>query len=492
MVLALSEPARADDCVTGQFNGSLDPSACGQTPASRCANTITQIRNAANELNRKLQSTCDRANKVQSQIAAAASLRQDDQLAKQKQVYSEAKEEYESYYQLLKDKYDSILNTLKQANGPLTTAPPDPTNADVSDPNSAERSSIRSALSSANLSQASFKTANSPHEANDDASLFAARNGAGFLKQIAAQSQYAQSQITSLQSSMGNVASNQDNLEKMKNNPNEKDASTVTGGSKDDGDNNPFDLKTLAELGAAGSGLAGLLGNKDQSSGSSPDTSTGTSTDTGASKDGSEKGPNVSKLGGAKAASAGSQSTSTAAQTALPQAARSPSSNYGMEPSGISKSPNATPTPPSTPASAKATGGGAGGMGGGSTAPTDPEAAAKQAAANAANKEQADDMQGLGGGGLGGGGPPSLGSSSPSAAAAGAADLAGVGPEAAMTDLLHEMKETADAANSIQGNGDVPMSSEDLFPRVRACYVRLMKSGLIQDGLGEKINPEDP
>jgi hypothetical protein len=64
-----------------------------------------------------------------------------------------------------------------------------------------------------------------------------------------------------------------------------------------------------------------------------------------------------------------------------------------------------------------------------------------------------------------------------------------------MNDLLHEMKETAEggAANpDAQGIGsDIAMASEDLFPRVRACYVRIMKAGRVLDGLGEKITEEN-
>ena len=101
-------------------------------------------------------------------------------------------------------------------------------------------------------------------------------------------------------------------------------------------------------------------------------------------------------------------------------------------------------------------------------------------------------MQGMNGGNLGGGGPPSLASAPPSVDKPPGADGGLAGPEAAMGDLLKEMKETVDGGSQAQGNGDILMSDEDLFPRVRACYTRLMKSGRVLDSLNEKINPENP
>ena len=93
----------------------------------------------------------------------------------------------------------------------------------------------------------------------------------------------------------------------------------------------------------------------------------------------------------------------------------------------------------------------------------------------------------MGGGtlaGMGGSpGSPSPGTDSPQSAA-----------EETMKDLLHEMKETAESGSpngGLEGDGNsFPMSEEDLFPRVKACYLRSLKRGKVLNGIGEKISEE--
>ncbi|MGZ6404049.1 MAG: hypothetical protein ACXWTJ_21495, partial [Bdellovibrionota bacterium] len=324
-----------------------------------------------------------------------------------------------------------------------------------------------------------------------DAKLFADINGANYMKKILKEKAAAEAMQAKISAAKDTADTNAAALAPPpSNNPDDKNkndrpaAAPAAGGG--------LDLKSIAGLATAGAGLAEMMKKNDAANTDTASATSPTPPSQGAAGD--KKGPSSSSFGTDKS------TTPSGPQIGQPAPKKDPAVAAGhvpggegfREPSDISKGMGSSLGASGfTPASAKSTGAGAGGGGGGglesSAAP-----ASKHEPAAVANGQ--DDSQGFGGGGLlGGGGPPAIGGLGGPSMPAADAGAPPANPEDSMKDLLHEMKETAEGGldpTKGQQAADIVMDDQDLFPRVRACYVRVLKQGRVLDGLGEKITEE--
>lgn len=500
LLLLWASPAFADNakCDLGQHDIGIDFNprdailVCQTAPPEKCKTTVELLKKASLALQSQLKASCDAQNQITSSIADVAG--QTDAMQQTSNILGGGIASYKAYIALLEKEYNQIAETLSPTNGPLGSSPQKSTLASAT-PGQIERQQIRNALSSADTVK-SFNP-RSAANASDvtgsdnqvDQGLFAGRNGVSYLKKILIEKDKAEKYVADLSEEKGGVDANIAKAAQIKDPTNRPDK---TPPASDGGGG--LDLKSVAGLATAGAGLAGLMQKQDAAA-SSNDTASATSPTPNATNPDAAQGPASSQFGSDKAQSQApviGQATPKK-DPASPGGTRTPSGSAYSPYSDISKAfGGALGSGASSPATSKP-GGGGGSAGTTGNNPLSSDAEAAAAAKGGPNPPAPDDTQGLGGGALGGGGPPSLGGSAPSmpGADAAAAPPPG-GPEDSMKDLLHEMKETAEGTAGLQaGAADILMSDEDLFPRVRAAYVRVQKQGRVLDGLGEKITEEN-
>lgn len=458
----------------------------GATAPDGCQNTVNAVISSSEKLMAQQTAACGHVQALKDDVTKAASLPPKDFYGTQVRLYQGLLGDYNDYQKALVAQYQAILNTMRGAAGPLQAGTPD-----------LERKQIAAALEKVQAVQALHLT----HKGSDisdtpDPNLLASRSGTTYMQTILGQLKDTKDKISTIQQFETNAQTNLNNTGQVPGDPQQQGPAKPPPSSSVTSPDSGLDLKSLAALGTAGAGLAQMMKSQQQSS-INTDTGAATSPTPNSNPEaGAKSGPEKSSLGDTKQAAA----TPPAADKKTPAAApnRAPSGAGFHDGSDISKSPLAPQFPTTASASSappKGAGGGGGGGGGFTSSGGDP-AARHEPSAAAGNPNGTDETPGFGGGGLGGGGPPSFNAGAPGGPpGAPGAEGPPANPEDSMKDLLHEMKETAEGnvpGGEVQaGAQDIAMSDEDLFPRVRACYVRVMKAGRILDGLGEKITPEN-
>lgn len=488
LVLALLIPAQAvaamscpgDDLLRPKYTPQFLQQNCNKLQ-TECLDTMNAIVKASLELNSLIKTACDRIPELDKQIKDAAMLSAKDTYTQQINIYQEATREYNDIQKSLNKSAAEIRQTLLTPKGPLSipTAQPTGSLSTTALTVMTEKKQLLSLITGPDtsaLKSAKIEPADSLQSSREP-TLFAGRNGTSYLQQIAKRQQEIKNEIDSLNTSVSRLTTSRNGLESPSNNRN-NNTKGPTASSSDSG----LDLKSLMGLATAGAGLMQAM--KQNQSSASQDTATATSPTPNATNAAANgpAGPATSKFGDTKAP--------TAASVGAPAVPKD-SSSHGRVPSGdsyrdtsdVNKSPDKSGASGFTPAMAKSVSGGGGPSGSEGEGPAAPR---KEAAAEHASE----DTQGINSGSLGGGGPASFGSGSSASAGAGAD--AGLPPDAGgVSDLFHDMKETAEGGGEPQADpADVAMADDDLFPRVRACYVRVLKAGRVIDGLGEKITPD--
>jgi hypothetical protein len=503
LFLSFAAPALADDisCKTNEhhieanFTPSEKAANCASpVPSIVCRIPLEKVNQAANDLKAELDRACRAANQAQSDLVEVSS--QADAPQQASVILSRGISGYSAYKALLASSYKQISTALAVNGGPLGSgASLTASQISALSGHDLVKQNIREALTTKEKMMKLPQLGTSRSEITDatnhiDPGLYAGATSSNYLKKIIDEANATDDMIKALTEKK--TAADEAQKKLLTHDPDsKKDPKDATVTEKSGG----LDMKSIAGLATAGAGLAGLLQKKDSAADAGKDGSATSPTPDSAKSGASSEGPASSKLGSDKAGTQAPVASQTAPKKdSATVGARVPSGSGYSPYSDISKGAGSSFGASSgPPASGKSSGGGggAGGSFGGTGSPVDPEAAAAAKAANATPE----DTQGIGGGSLGGGGPPSMGPGGPGAPAGG--DAAAGGPanaEDSMKDLLHEMKETAEggAPGELQASAaDVLMNDEDLFPRVRAAYVRVQKQGRVLDGLAEKITEEN-
>jgi len=461
----------------------------GATTDDECRTILDGIKKSSDDLQAQHSTLCGDVGNFKQKIMNATSMGQRDSAADAAQLYAGLESRYEIYIQNL----DKVLNWFKAAmvtnTGPLGPAL---STSQAPTPVQQEKSKIRDRLN--NLGQNDFQSVQKPEAvAGGDKSLFAAQNGAAFMKKIFVEKADANKILSSITSDKDTARRNAQNSGPPPSTDDKTPAPAPA--AKSNGIMDGLDLKSLAALGTAGAGIASVAQSmKQQQDSAATNTAAGTATSpTPDSKNTSASKPelNSSKLGTSDTApSSPKLDVAGPAKTDPAHIGGVPGGVGFHENSDISKTSGVMAASSTTPAAGKPTGGGGAS---GASQGGDSSSAAKRdpSAASAADKKEDDSLQGIGGGGLGGGGPSSGGSYAPPPSTP-PVDPAAPAAEDSMKDLLHDMKDAADGTvapgeGSEKAASDIAMESDDLFPRVRACYVRVLKQGRVLNGLGEPL-----
>jgi hypothetical protein len=502
LLLARVSPAAADCIADDRFkpyfkdvNAAKAP--CGSMTASRCARPFDLINTTSIELTSGLNQVCANVQAYSQRVSALESINSAESYSKQAENLSVAIRSYKSLSDMIDKRYKLVYAAL-YADHPKTPDQMGPLNVDrthgskLDDDRNKLASSISDPNSVGKMTTISTIQLEKPASSDpDDIALYAGRNGAYFLGKIATAQSEINKEIAAYQVKMDNAIS----LAKSQQSPPDKtpgNNDSKGGGEKEAGSG--LDLKSLAALGTAGAGLAQALKKKDAGAAGGSDSGATAPTPNGTASPNAKGGPLVSKLGDDAKSSPVPGVLPTPKKDDPKVAHAGGGDGTWHDPSDVTKGSGfaSNSGASSTPAKAAAAGGGAAPTGGG------------EASASGSKREPssappaAEDTQGIPTGALGGG-PPSLGGFGAGASASTSppgAEPPASGAEDSMKDLLHEMKETAEGGTSPDGAvaaaEDIPMAAEDLFPRVKACYVRLQKAGRVLDSLGEKVSPEGP
>ncbi len=462
------------------FKVSDGTAACKGSPATVCGNMITRVNNSANELKQVRDKICQNVMNATSQLGEVQG--QSEPHLAAASIYRGLKGDYEKYQETLRTHVGLVLAPLTAADGPLKGRSANPGVP-------AEKLKIYNLLDKElkHLRQdTSLRPAANKSAAKNDSALFAARNGAAFLKKVVAERDNSKVTGGNL-----NILMN-DHLAKAKDNGNPNTQNTNTDHTTNDEDPTArgpgllslSNLNGLATLATAGMGLMQAMKSQQ------PTADTGGAT---SPTPDSANGPKVSSFGSGqeKVSGGGQKYEGKKTETTAPASPGASAGDSASDYSDISRDTAALATN-STGNGTRPGGGPVGGGGNaGGDAAKEPEAHRDPSAATPSPAKEDEALQGIGGGALGGGGPTG-GEAPPSLDLGGSPPV--LGADESMKDLLNEMKDTAEHGDEFPGElqpspQDIAMSGEDLFPRVHACIVRKLKQGHVLNGFGDRISP---
>ncbi len=466
----------SSDLLKADFAKKDIPAKCPTLPGLECRPVLTRVADSSESLQNELKEACTKLDTEIKRLPAMVT--QQNSNGQAADLYSGLANNFKDLIKHMDRDYNGIKAEMVKPQGPL-----DPMH--TGDPNCfPEKNNIQRSVQNDGMKNYSPSP---PSLTCTDSGLNAARSSADYMKKI----KTVEDGLEDLRAKFSDMSERaQTNADRSKT-PTNTESSTSTHPSTIAGATSGIGLDSLAALAAAGGTLAGAMKKQPAAADAAAGATSPTPSSTNEAAATAPAGPASSKLGGNQAGSAAPnfQMIPEAAKAGPPgSSAHFPDGGPFGEKSDISKSGASMAAKELTTASTKANGGGSGS---GSGAAGDSGASRRDPGSTAAMEKKDDEaMQGIGGGGLNGGGS----SSGPSSAPPPGADTPATAAEDSMKDLLHDMK---DAANDTDGKGDgnaqsgnePSMNAEDLFPRVRACYVRRLKQGLVMNGLGDRISP---